>query len=320
MSEELAPVPIADDDVRRLFAEPEFRVAKRGYDPDDVVAFLDGLGSRVVHLISRVRGAEAAAKTAQDELAGYRHRVEQAESSRQIFDRTLALAEETANASVADAKGRADRIDTEAQQDARRMIDETRLRVERMMDAARVDVQRVYNDERRSLEQAQTRVQAENDQLETLRLAVAAETMALEEVRNELRRRIRRVATELLGVAESPDCLGVPVTRGIPEVVAGQSPAHADREISVPTGGEISVTTAGPPPPPPPPPPATVDAAPGVGIGDAIDLVEPAPSEPHDEDPASAATPAPPPTSGDAFDRFMSDEIEEEPSRTWILT
>ena len=329
MPDDVVPVPITDGTVRRLFEEPEFRVTKRGYHPDDVVAFLDGIGNRTVNLIDRLQAAEKAAKATQAELDDHRLRVEQAESSRELFDRTLVLAEQTAEAAVADAQDRAVRIEAEAQRDAQRMVGETHLRIERMMDAARADAQRVYADERQAAADHAALARSESDRLETLRLAVAAETMALEEVRNELRRRIRGVATDLLSVAESADGLGTPVTRGIPEVVAQQAQTYLEQESSVPRaeGSTPAITpstspegTTAPDGGPeldslPPPPPAPV-AEPVAEPVDAIDLV----AGEHDpvtvvaEDQAEA-----PDRPGDAFDQFMSDEIEDEPSRTWIL-
>lgn len=332
MTEERVPVGLADATVRRLFSDPQFSVAKRGYDADEVTGFLDTLGARMVALLNRLGQAEEAAKSAQAQIDDYRIRAEQAESSRDLFERTLMLAEETANASVADARSRAERIELEAQADARRMVDETRLRVERMMDAARVDVQKAYADERLALAQAQESIASESDQLETLRLAVAAETMALEEVRNELRRRIRRAATDLLGVAESPDCLGQPVTRGIPEVVARQTEARLEQETSLPrqqaalprreTAPSAAPTDAAPPTDqaehasPVPTPAVTESGASATVVIDqsrpeAIDLSE----EPTDDAQSTEA----PTVASDAFDRFMSQEIEDEPSRSWIL-
>ena len=63
-----------------------------------------------------------------------------------------------------------------------------------MVEQAREEAQRCYADERMKVREEWQRVQDESAQLETLRLAVAAETMALEEVRNQLRTRIRLAA------------------------------------------------------------------------------------------------------------------------------
>ena len=142
--------------------------------------------------------------------------------------------------------------------------------------------------------------------------------MALEEVRNEMRRRIRRAATDLLGVAESPDCLGTPVTRGIPEVVARRSQGQVEQEASVPDAEAVPAVTA--------PHPATErsTSAPDLSIESApereptsrrIDLVDPPGGAPVAADHRDAARAE----SEDVFDRFMSDDIEEEPSRSWIL-
>ena len=66
MSKAMAPVPLEDGTVRRLFDEPEFRTARRGYHPDDVAAFLDDLGARMVNLLGRLRGAEQTAVEARE--------------------------------------------------------------------------------------------------------------------------------------------------------------------------------------------------------------------------------------------------------------
>ena len=142
------------------------------------------------------------------------------------------------------------------------------------------------------------RVQDESAQLETLRLAVAAETMALEAVRNQLRTRIRMAATEMLQVAESPDCLGQPVARGMPEKSRPVEPA-----LPVEIAASATVVTA------------TADAP--------LDGVAPA-AEPVESPEFPAATLGTGegfgnPEADAAFERFMSDEIEDEPSRDWIL-
>jgi DivIVA domain-containing protein len=320
MTDERAPVELRNATVQRLFGAPEFGVAKRGYDPSEVAGFLDRLGSRMVTLLERLGTAEKSAKTARAELDDFKIRAEQAESSRGLFQRTLLLAEETATASVSDAKIRAERIESEAQTAAHRMIGETRLRIERMMDGARLDVQKTYIDEREAIVEERRRLEGESDQLETLRLAVAAESMALEEVRNELRRRIRLAATDLLGVAESPDCLGRPVTRGIPEVVAHQMGRRLAQEAAVPDAGPDTAESVTPAlatvVQPAPNPSVTSSPTPLVEPeGDpSIDLSG---REGTESDPAPEHEPAK--SGADAFDRFMSDEIDEEPSRSWIL-
>src|SRR5262245_33615705 len=246
MSDAIAPVPISDEATRRLFGEPSFRVAKRGgYDPGDVAEFLSGLGGQMLTMINRLRKAESDVEVLGKEMTHWKGRARDAEATRETFERTLALAEDTANAAVADARARAAGIITNAESNADELLGQARHQAYVMVEQAREEAQRCYSDERLKVREEWQRVQDESAQLETLRLAVAAETMALEEVRNQLRTRIRMAATEMLKVAESPDCLGQAVAKGMPEkpqavappapaVEAAPAPAEPSSPASVP--------------------------------------------------------------------------------------
>ena len=300
MSDAIAPVPIRDETTRKLFGEPSFRVAKRGgYDPGDVAEFLGGLGGQMLTLIGRLRKAESDVEVLKTEVGHWQGRTRDAEATRETFERTLALAEDTANAAVADARHRAAGIMTKAEANADELIGQARHQAFHMVEQAREEAQRCYADERMKVREEWQRVQDESAQLETLRLAVAAETMALEEVRNQLRTRIRMAATEMLKVAESPDCLGQPVARGMPE---------KPREVA-------------------PTPPAVAAPATTVVVNElaesAVDAVS-LPAEPRDMtppaiEPIGIAEGFGNPEADAAFERFMSDDIEDEPSRDWIL-
>ena len=300
MSDAIAPVPISDETTRKLFGEPSFRVAKRGgYDPGDVAEFLGGLGSQMLVLIGRLRKAESDVDVLKTEVGHWQARTRDAEATRETFERTLALAEDTANAAVADARHRAAGIITKAEANADELIGQARHQSFHMVEQAREEAQRCYADERMKVREEWQRVQDESAQLETLRLAVAAETMALEEVRNQLRTRIRMAATEMLKVAESPACPGRPVARGMPE---------KPREVA-------------------PTPPAVAAPATTVVVNElaesAVDAVS-LPAEPRDMtppaiEPIGIAEGFGNPEADAAFERFMSDDIEDEPSRDWIL-
>jgi cell division septum initiation protein DivIVA len=311
MSDATAPVPISDETARQLFGEPSFRVARRGgYDPGDVAEFLNGLGSQMVALVGRLRRADSDVEVLRTELTHWQARTRDAEATRETFERTLALAEDTANAAVADARHRAAGITTKAEANADELLGEARHQAFHMVEQAREEAQRCYADERMTVREEWQRVQDEGAQLETLRLAVAAETMALEEVRNELRRRIRMAATEMLAVAESPNCLGQPVVRGLPE--RQRSVAAAPAPVAVAAApAPVAVAAA---PAPTPTPALDPDRAPE------IESVLTAPA-------AEGTAPPEPkgwqgfgnPSADAAFDRFMSEDIEDEPSREWIL-
>jgi cell division septum initiation protein DivIVA len=309
MSDAIAPVPISDETTRRLFGEPAFRVAKRGgYDPGDVAEFLGGLGSQMVTLIGRLRKAESEVDVMKTEVGHWQARTRDAEATRETFERTLALAEDTANAAIADARHRAAGIITKAEANADELIGQARHQSFHMVEQAREEAQRCYADERMKVREEWQRVQDEGAQLETLRLAVAAETMALEEVRNQLRTRIRLAATEMLKVAESPDCLGTPIARGMPE--------KPRAEVAPPAPAEIPETSV-------------VEVA-NQKAEAAIEAVElpTAAAEITEVVTAEVVAEGPDPIVGEgfgnpaadaAFERFMSEDIADEPSREWIL-
>ena len=302
MSDAIAPVPISDETTRKLFGEPSFRVAKRGgYDPGDVAEFLGGLGSQMLTLIGRLRKAESDVGVLTTEVGHWQARTRDAEATRETFERTLALAEDTANAAVADARHRAAGIITKAEANADELIGQARHQSFHMVEQAREEAQRCYADERMKVREEWQRVQDESAQLETLRLAVAAETMALEEVRNQLRTRIRMAATEMLKVAESPDCLGQPVARGMPEKPRQVAPPVPAVETAAPSQVVVANDMA-------------------QGALEAVALpAQPKDITPPAIEPVGIAEGFGNPEADAAFERFMSDDIEDEPSRDWIL-
>ena len=138
MSEAIAPVPISDETTRRLFGEPAFRVAKRGgYDPGDVAEFLGWLGSQMITLIGRLRKAESDVDVLKTEVGHWQSRTRDAEATRETFERTLALAEDTANAAIADARHRAAGIMTKAEANADELIGQARHQSFHMVEQAR---------------------------------------------------------------------------------------------------------------------------------------------------------------------------------------
>src|SRR5688572_3784163 len=169
MSDTSLAVPIADERTRRIFGDLAFSSAKRGFDPAEVTAFLVNASGAVERMLARLKDAEQRAQTAETRLIEIQSRPQVAPApvpatttaeNNGLLDRTLALAEKTAVAAVADARTRAQAILTQAQEQAREY----------------------FATERAAIASEWDRVQAEASQLETLRLAVAAETMALEGV------------------------------------------------------------------------------------------------------------------------------------------
>jgi len=262
MSEITTEVPITDPMARKFFGELMFTVVRRGYDADQVVSFVERATEDFARLLGRAQHAEEAAEKAQTDVAQSQaqthqlaQRVRAAEAHQRLFQRALALAEQTANATVADARVRADGILAEGRRDAALLLEQ-----------ARHDAHAYYEAERQKIVDEWEKIADEQTQLETLRLAVAAETMALESVRNELRRRIKSAAEQLVEVADSEDCLGHKIVS-----------ATDDETVELRD----------------PNPAKTFEG----NWGDGDD------EEHHVE----------------AFERFMSDEVESEPSQSWML-
>ena len=194
---------------------------------------------------------------------------------------------------MADARHRAAGITTKAEANADELIGQARHQSFHMVEQAREEAQSCYAEERMKVREEWQRVQDESAQLETLRLAVAAETMALEEVRNQLRTRIRMAASEMLNVAESPDCLGQAVARGMPE---------KPRTVAPPEPAEVAPATAA-----------------GERLQVALEAAAvPGEAQPEAQSEAQSEAFANPAAEA-AFERFMSDDIDDEPSREWIL-
>lgn len=283
MSDTSVAVPIADERTRRIFGDLAFSSAKRGFDPAEVTAFLVNASGAVERMLTRLKDAEQRAESAETRLLEAQARPAQPslvpapmarpEDNSGLLDRTLALAEKTAVAAVSDARARAQAILTQAQEQAREY----------------------FATERAAIASEWERVQAETSQLETLRLAVAAESMALEGVRSHLRARIAAAATELAGIADDPDLLNYAITR---------KPGEAEVTLASTADEPDAIGAAAEPSLPPGPPVDAINAssvsAPQKSFGAGWA---------NEEDDAAE----------EAFDRFFSADVEPEPTQQWIL-
>ena len=291
MSDTSVAVPIVDERTRRIFGDLAFTSAKRGFDPAEVTAFLVNASGAVERMLTRLRDAEQRAETAESRLLEARPQapataVVPAQDNSALLDRTLVLAEKTAVAAVSDARARAQAILTQAQEQAREY----------------------FASERAAIASEWDRVQAEVNQLETLRLAVAAETMALEGVRSHLRGRIAAAATELAGISEDPDLLNYAINRKPSE------------------GGPAQVAaTAAPTPVTPSPIVEAIDATPEaveaqLPAARAVEAINASSvSSPEKSFGAKWADNQHDDADDEAFDRFFSADVEPEPTQQWIL-
>jgi chromosome segregation ATPase len=172
---------------------PGFSVRYRGYDRRDVEDFVSETGSWIRRLQDRVDELEEWLQRSEEDAVRARFRAAKAEHSRNEAEnradkaesvqrdlaRTLDLAKRARRQLVRDAQQRGDTIYQSA------------------VKRARAEVAAEY---RRIFEEA--------DKLDTLRLAIAAERMALDEVRSDIRSRIGAAAAELNRIADSDYFLG----------------------------------------------------------------------------------------------------------------
>lgn len=172
---------------------PRFATAFRGYDRAEVDFYVAETQAHVNRLLKRVDELEEWLTTAEEEAVHARFRVARAEhqrglaeqravsaeSTRRELERTLEVAERAKRQLLADAEERADSLFDSA------------------VRKARAEVVVEY---RRMFEEA--------NKLDSLRLAVAAERMALDEVRSDIRSRISAAAAELNRIADSEYFLG----------------------------------------------------------------------------------------------------------------
>lgn len=200
----------------------QFTERKRGFDPDEVANYLAhiddkiaGLRSIAAEAIERAEQAEERARTAEQRAASAEEGPAQAAS-------VLAMAQQTADATVSAATVDAEAVLARAREDA----DRVRL-------SAEAEAQQLLADTRRDLEARRTEhldtLRREIDELVATRDAVAGDISALEVYLAAQRERVIEARDALTRVAEDPAALRAGV---VPEVVEVGS--EWDETLAVP--------------------------------------------------------------------------------------
>lgn len=108
------------DEIAALFQEIEFHERLRGYDPDEVDAYVDRIAraasvlrGRLIELQQRVEAAEGRAGSGPSAAAT---------ESEETLTRTLVLAQRTADAAIAEAREEADRMTSDAATSAQAIV------------------------------------------------------------------------------------------------------------------------------------------------------------------------------------------------------
>ncbi|MET0736698.1 MAG: DivIVA domain-containing protein [Acidimicrobiales bacterium] len=306
----------------------EFRRKGRGYDIDDVDAFREQVEVWVGEAQTRLREATTKLDEAEKRAREAEERSRTNVESDETIQRTLLLAQRTADSAVAEAEETAGRKVAEAEAEAERLTTEARTHRERAIADAEAEVREAVDLKRAELLDELTALERDRDAL--------ADDVALLETHIEAQRGRVQEARDVLGVLlDDPGSLALvtPPTLSateVPVLAEGTDLAPAtepdyledldEESTTVDAGGadpwaapvtDSSESVFGethaasdddwstasedawadtPPPPPPPPPGLDVDEAAWA------DAPPPPPPPPPDFDvPGEAAAPAPDP-------------------------
>lgn len=229
-----------------LAGSKEFRIVKRGYDPDEVDAFLDQIALGVAELKRKLADANDRVVQAPEGAAGGPDADE--------IHRALILAQRAADEEVRAAREEAERIVA----DARTSASEASQRAEVEVAATR--------------EAGRAALEGEISELEGVRAALQNDVVVLERHVEEQREVVQAAIGELQSLLDHPDAFRVTEATGVSDVSAP------------PSGGPAPVAAAEPVAAEPEPEPTQSVAAADGRDEDPDEDPDPAPPEPHDGD------------------------------------
>lgn len=319
----------------------EFRRKGRGYDADEVDEFRQKVEVGVGELQARLREATTKLEEAETRARESEERSRTSVESDETIQRTLLLAQRTADAAVKEAEETAGRKVAEAEAEAERLLTEARNHRERAIAEAEAEVRQAIDVKRAELLDELTTLERARDSL-------AADVDLLERHLQGQRGRIEDVRTTLTQLLEQPQGLApvpAPALSGVevPAPEPAPTPVPTEPAIAAPDGpvesvesvfGEVAAADeatavddwetaseeqwADTPPPPPPPPP------PGLEVAEDAWATAPPPPPPPPPDfdlPTAAETVASADTgdggfgglSGPAFPDLESEAEEDNP-------
>jgi ABC-2 type transport system ATP-binding protein len=268
----------------------QFTERKRGFDPDEVANYLRHIDEKVAEL--RALASEAVERA---ELAEERARQAEASSGGREVDEVaeaagvLSLAQRTADATVAEARAKADALITAATEDA----DRTRL-------AAEAQAQQLVAETRNEMESSRAEhlgaVRTEIDELAATRDAVAADVATLSARLEVERSRLREAAAVIARMADDPQSLGpVPASALSVSAVVPSAGARAASQVQPSGQGGAQV--------------APVEAAAQPEAAEP-EVAEPEAPEPEAVEPE---VPGPEPVAAAPLATSGADEVDAEP-------
>jgi len=271
-----------------LTGTKEFRIVKRGYDPDEVNAFLDQIALGVGELKRKLAEAEDSAAIARQAASEAPKAAPaaaptpdaEAQAQAEEIHRALILAQRAADEEVRKATEQGEAMVVAARQQAEAIRAEVEAEVARRRDEGRADLL------------------SEIDQLERVRDSLSNDVVVLERHVEEQREVVQAAIGELQSLLDHPEAFRIATETGVsttpPEIDRGPTPVPP-----VPPVDEVPEPPA--PAPDPDPDPAPADAAPpadpapgGRELPGKADLSEALAWAAGEEDPAAPAPePAP---------------------------
>ncbi|MGY1685957.1 DivIVA domain-containing protein [Geodermatophilus sp. SYSU D00663] len=201
----MSPLPLTPADVHNVvFKKPP--IGKRGYDEDEVDAFLDVVEAELARLIEENNELRAGSGTGR--VAAQPVAPEPAPAPAPVpppaareddttrASRMLALASETADRYVNEAKAQADQMVAGAKTQSDRMVAEARAKSEQMVNEARQRAESMVNDARTRADTMEREARAKAAALDQDAERRHREVMGpLEEKRQNLERKIEELRT-----------------------------------------------------------------------------------------------------------------------------
>ncbi|HEY5874562.1 MAG TPA: DivIVA domain-containing protein [Ilumatobacteraceae bacterium] len=191
------------DESPQAVAGTTFRIVKKGYDPDEVRAYLSNVSrsltaaqEHAASMEARARQAVAKAQELMQQRQATPERGMKLEDTETI-SRTLLLAQRTADNTTADARREAEKTLATARAEAETALAGAKQEALRVVEAARADARRAGENERVQVEEELQQLLA---RLEFLRDDVTQ----LDRFTGEQRTRLRETADALHDIAERP--------------------------------------------------------------------------------------------------------------------
>lgn len=295
----------------------EFRKKGRGYDADQVDELIARVRSTLGDLEARLADATSRAEAAEARATDAEARSRTSSESDETIQRTLLLAQRTADAAVQEAEETAAKKVADAEIEARRLVEEADEARARALANAEEEV-------RRSVDDSRTRLTQEISALEQIRNTLMTDVEGLEEHIDLERSRLRASSDALTDILSRSDRLGQVELPELSDVDASVAASGAEQVLDAdaalasepaPVGG---VDETAPVPAAAPEPDGLDWSTGGEGAADpdpdpAGGSSLPTRGEPPTDDVETIDAPPPPPPPPAAFDDDAIEGFEEPP-------